>query len=80
MTQSDQILEALQRGECLTPLESLRRFGTLRLGARIWDLKQKGYNIETRLVKVGPEGKTVASYFIPINPPVKHGENYPLPI
>ena len=40
------ILEALQRGETLTPIDALKRFGCFRLGARIWDLKDKGYQIE----------------------------------
>lgn len=61
MTQSEMILEALQRGETLTPLDSLKRFGCLRLGARIWDLKQCGHEIDMRLIDVG-NGKHVASY------------------
>lgn len=35
-SQSVQIKAALLRGETLTPLDALRRFGCFRLGARIW--------------------------------------------
>lgn len=45
-SQCRMILEALQRGETITPLDALRRFGCFRLGARIYDLKDKGYEIE----------------------------------
>lgn len=62
-TQADLILNALQQGEAITPLESLQRFGCLRLGARIWDLKKKGHNIKTKIVKTAT-GKHVAQYFL----------------
>lgn len=61
MTQSEMILEALQRGEAVTPLFALQRFGCFRLGARIWDLKQAGHEIDMQLIDVG-NGKHVASY------------------
>lgn len=76
MSQSDAILDALKHGETLTPLDALRRFGVFRLGARIWDLKQAGYNIEMRLVET-PSGKHVASYSLS---QVRKGENYKLAI
>ena len=52
-TQNEQILEYLKAGNTLTPLEALREFGSFRLGARIFNLKEKGYNIETKLVSNG---------------------------
>jgi Helix-turn-helix domain len=61
-TQETHVLAALKQGYRLTPLIALRRFGTLRLGARIYDLKRKGYKIESRLVKVGEAH--VAEYWI----------------
>lgn len=45
-TQTTTILRALREGRKLSPLEALREFGCMRLGARIWDLKQAGYPIE----------------------------------
>ena len=62
-TQADMILNALQKGEAIPPIEPLHRFGCLRLGARIWDLKQKGHNIKTKIVKTAT-GKHVAQYFL----------------
>lgn len=50
----------LAKGHSLTPLEALRRFNCLRLGARRWDLKQAGWPIKSTLVDVG--GKKVAEY------------------
>ena len=60
-SQKAQILAALERGEALTPLDALRRFGCLRLGARIWDLKRAGHAIGTDTV-VTDTGKRVARY------------------
>jgi len=48
MNQSDAILKYLQAGHSLSPLEALHKFGCLRLGARIWDLKRQGHAIETQ--------------------------------
>lgn len=45
-TQCATILRALKAGRQLSPLEALREFGCMRLGARIWDLKQAGHPIE----------------------------------
>ncbi len=60
-SQSDAILKHLQSGKHLTPLEALQRFGCMRLGARIWDLKKEGHDISSQLVEL-PNGKRVASY------------------
>lgn len=60
MSQTTDILEALKHGAEITPLEALRDYGCMRLGARIWELKQQGHKIRTDLVEVN--GKTVARY------------------
>ena len=60
MTQRNDILTYLQSGRSLTPLKALDLFGCMRLGARIWELKAEGYDIEARTLDVG--GKYVASY------------------
>jgi len=71
MTQSELILAALHRGRHLSPLDALNEFGSLRLGARIWDLKKLGYNIWSE--KAPHEG--FQRYFIrPADAPFQQGE------
>lgn len=60
-TQTQQILAALQAGEKLTPMDALNRFGCLRLGARIWDLRKEGYTIVSENYQT-VSGKHVARY------------------
>lgn len=60
-SQCQKILEALQRGETLTPIDALRRFGCFRLTSRICDLKQRGVKIEKRW-RTLKNGKMVMSY------------------
>jgi len=47
MTQNEQIREALNKGEVLTPKDAWVRFRCMRLGARIYDLKHEGMAIQT---------------------------------
>ena len=54
------ILVALKKGKKITPLKALKEFGCLRLGARIWDLKQIGHQIKSEIVEIS--GKRVAQY------------------
>lgn len=49
MTQTDRILRHLREHGSITPLEALREYGCMRLGARIWDLKRQGYKISSRI-------------------------------
>lgn len=49
MTQTERILNHLRRCGSITPLDALREFGCMRLGARIYDLKKAGYDIESRI-------------------------------
>lgn len=58
------ILVALKKGKKITPLKALKDFGCLRLGARIWDLKQMGHKIESDLVEIN--GKRVAKYYMKV--------------
>jgi len=44
--QNARLLKHLQKGLSITPLAALRLFGIMRLAARIYDLKQQGYDIE----------------------------------
>lgn len=61
MSQTTQILAALKRGRTLTPLDALSEFGCFRLGARIYDLRQQGYDIESHNIK-SANGKHFAGY------------------
>ena len=63
MSQDNAILDYLKRGGSLTPLEALEKFGCLRLSARAHTLRQRGYNVVSRMVEVS-EDKHVAEYSI----------------
>lgn len=62
VSQSKIILAALKEGKDLTAFEALKLCGTLRLSGRIWDLRDQGYNIVTRMVI--RNGKRVAQYHL----------------
>ncbi len=51
MSQTDRILAHL-KCEPITPLQALRLYGCLRLGARILDLRSKGYAISTDMIEI----------------------------
>lgn len=51
-SQLKQIAEYLKKGYSITPLEALRLFGCMRLGARIHDLRER-MNINTELIQEG---------------------------
>ena len=60
LSQTKTILKYLQEGNTISPLEALEKFGCFRLGARIWELKDQGFNIQPTMVK--NNGKHFASY------------------
>lgn len=62
-TQCQKILAFLQKGGRITSLSALNQFGCLRLSARIKDLRDEGYQISDRFIKVS-DGKKVKEYFI----------------
>jgi cell division protein FtsB len=63
-TQREQIVKYLLTGRSLTALEALQKFGCMRLGARIYELKQMGRDIKKYTARVGPEAKRVACYYL----------------
>ena len=65
MSQSDDILKALQRGERLTPLDALTQYNCMRLASRISDLKREGHTIYARTIKTA-SGKSVSEYWMEI--------------
>lgn len=50
MTQTERVLQYLKDFGSITPLQALSDLGVMRLGARIWDLRQEGYPITRRMV------------------------------
>lgn len=52
-SQEGRILAYLATGAELTPLDALSRFGCMRLGARIYALRQDGVDIVSRTVRQG---------------------------
>lgn len=61
-TQCDMILRYLRENGSITQAEAVEEFGCYRLGARIWDLKNRyGYTIKRETVtKKNRYGKTVS--------------------
>ena len=60
-SQNKRIKAWLESGKSITPLDALNLFGSFRLGARIFDLKNDyGMNIKTEMVEVN--GKRYAKY------------------
>lgn len=62
MSQAEKILNYLQSGGALTSMDALRIFGTFRLGARIYELRQQGYKIDEKTIK--QNNKHFAMYYI----------------
>lgn len=60
-SQNTAIRDYLLGGNSLTPMKALHEFGCFRLGARIYDLKKKGWKIDTEMIAI-EDGKRVASY------------------
>ena len=56
-SQNKQIKAWLESGKSITPLDALNLFGSFRLGARIFDLKNDyGMNIKTEMIEVDGKG------------------------
>ena len=51
MSQCDRLLSRLKRGP-ITPMEAWSELGIYRLGARVFDLKASGHDIDRELVQV----------------------------
>ena len=48
MTQTERVIKHLKEHGSITPLEAIKEYGITRLGARIRDLRDLGYDIETQ--------------------------------
>ena len=62
MTQEQMIVLDLEKGKNITALDALQNYGSLRLAARILDIKNAGYNVDKKMVK--KNGKSFASYYL----------------
>lgn len=65
---TDLVLAHLETGETITGMECLEWFKCIRCAARIGELRDVGYNIETEFIKT-PSGKRVGRY--KLIPPTK---------
>lgn len=62
-SQAEKILDYMLSGKAITPIEALDLFGCFRLGARIADIKAKGYLVYSEFV-TGPNGKKYKKYYL----------------
>jgi hypothetical protein len=62
---TEKIGKHLVSGKSITALQALEKFGCMRLGARIYDLRMDGWDIAKSSMHL-PNGKTVAKYRLAI--------------
>ena len=60
MSQTNRILNYLQKGYKLSPLKVLRLFSCFRLASRINEIRQAGFKVKTNMIKRNK--KTYANY------------------
>jgi len=60
ISQNKAILRHLKTGRAITPIEALNLFGSFRLSARIFNLREQGHDIIT--TRINKNGKNYASY------------------
>ena len=60
-SQNTKILAYLKKGNKITSFGGLQLFGTLRLGARIFELRNKCHAIKTEIIET-KSGKKIAEY------------------
>lgn len=63
-SQTETVLRYMQEGRKISPLEALNLFGCFRLGARIWDLKQRGIEIASEMF-TNEHGISFSRYWMP---------------
>lgn len=54
-TQCEMVLDYLEQFGSITPLEAFYAFNCMRLGARIADLRERGFLITTEIAKGGKQ-------------------------
>lgn len=71
MTQGEKVLDYMKKHGSITTMEAFKNFGITRLSARVFELREKGYMIDSDPVKVKTrEGEkvTVARYTLKESP------------
>lgn len=58
------VLNHLQSGKSITPLEALSQYGCYRLGAVIFDLKAEGHKITTEVIHYKKENGKRGRYAV----------------
>jgi len=64
MTDAEKILEYLQKGNTITMMDAMRVFGTVSLRERIRDIREKGFNIQTKSVTNPQTKRRHAVYYL----------------
>lgn len=49
MTQTDKILQHLEKYGSITPLEAMKEYGIMRLASRICDIKRAGISVQREI-------------------------------
>ena len=62
-SQTERILDWMLQGHAITPIDALNLFGSFRLGARIAEIKARGYLVYSEFVTT-PNGKKVKQYHL----------------
>lgn len=62
-SQCAMIREWLEQGNTITSLEALTKFGCMRLASRVFDLRERGLDVQKRTITLG-NGKRVCEYYI----------------
>lgn len=57
------LLGLMQSGKRITAMDGVRLFRSTRTGARVYDLRQKGYDVQSRFIKTS-SGKRVSEYWL----------------
>lgn len=61
MTQKEMILKHMQEVGSITPAEAVKEYGCYRVAARIFELKNEGYDISSTMKsEINRLGKTVS--------------------
>lgn len=62
-TQNQRILQHMQQGKAITPIDALNNYGCMRLAARIAELKKQGHAIKS-YKRRSANGATFSIYWI----------------
>lgn len=62
-TIAEKLLALLERGRSVTSAEAMNRWGTMRIAARVRDLRKEGHDIKSIPVRLN--GKNLVRYRLP---------------